>query len=166
MRNTLAALFTAAALAGPACAVPAAAQADFATATAGPVDEVWLEGGFLPDPYAVTVIAGGETDAAEDPLRAAAGCRGYVTQRPTLVLSYDAGRDLPLIVSAGSRDDTTLVVHGPGGEWRCNNDGGRGLNPSIRWEEPASGVYEIWVGTYLPDQAPVATLHISEITSQ
>ena len=46
-------------------------------------------------------------------------------------------------------------------------DGGtRGLNPSIRFETPQSGRYEIWVGTYGSATLRNARLHISELYSQ
>jgi len=81
-------------------------------------------------------------------------------------LNYNAG-SYPLIISVRSNADTTLVVNGPDGSWYCDDDGGnQGLNPSIRFNGPSSGRYEIWVGTYGNSSLQPAELHISEVYSQ
>ena len=41
-----------------------------------------------------------------------------------------------------------------------------GLNPSLRFNAPRSGQYDIWVGTYGGDDLRAARLHISEVASQ
>ena len=123
---------------------------------------VTLRSGFLPDPRIVQVQAGGAI-AAE---RVGNACRGYIAQAPDVRLVYTAG-SLPLIISAGSSADTTLVVRAPGGEIYCDDDGGQiALNPSVRLNSPRSGTYDIWVGTYSAGTLQPAALHISELRSQ
>ena len=121
-----------------------------------------LRTGFEPDPQVIAVQSGGNLDAA----RIASNCAGFITNQPDLRLVYEAGT-LPLIISVATRSDTTLVVNGPDGRWYCNDDGGvNGLNPALRFNHPASGRYEIWVGTYGHAALQDARLHISELTSQ
>jgi hypothetical protein len=144
-----------------AAAIPASAPAqDFnARPNYGTVN---LRTGFTPDPAVVAVQSGGNLDAS----RIAANCAGFITAAPDVRLVYTAG-SLPLILSVASRGDTTLIVNGPDGRWYCDDDGGvNGANPSIRFSHPASGRYEIWVGTYGHSGLQDARLNISELTSQ
>ena len=119
-----------------------------------------LNPGFSPDPYVVSLEAGGSIAAS------GIGCTGYIANAPDLRLNYTAGDALPLIISVNSEADTTLVINTPTGGWACNDDGGRGSNPSIRFSAPQSGQYDIWVGTYSDDGIEPADLHISELHSQ
>ena len=123
---------------------------------------VSLEGGFTPDPYLVDILAGGPLEAQEaaDP-----SCRGYVTEAPDFELNFQPGT-LDLFISALSEADTTLVINDPAGRWHCNDDGAEGLNPGIRFENPAAGTYDIWVGTYWSGEGQAAQLAISELGFQ
>ena len=144
-----------------AAAVPASAPAQDINGTPN-YGTVTLRTGFTPDPRVVRVQSGGTLDAS----RVAANCAGFVTAAPDVRLVYEAG-SLPLIISVASGSDTTLVVNGPDGRWYCDDDGGvNGLNPAIRFAHPASGRYEIWVGTYGRAALQDARLNISELTSQ
>jgi hypothetical protein len=140
--------------AGPATAQDMNADPNFGT--------VNLRSGFTPDPRVVSVQSGGDIDAETiDP-----SCRGFISNAPDLRLYYDAG-SLPLIISVASSADTTLVINGPDGRWYCDDDGGAyGLNPMVRFDDPGSGRYEIWVGTYGSTANARARVHISELTSQ
>ena len=140
-------------------AVPAAAQDVNADPNYGTIS---LRSGFLPDPRIIALQSGGSIDVS----RLNSDCRGFISDAPDVRLNYVAG-SLPLYISAESSADTTLVINGPDGEWYCDDDGGtRGLNPSIRFETPQSGRYEIWVGTYGGPELRNARLHISELYSQ
>jgi hypothetical protein len=140
-------------------AAPAAAQNPNAEPNYG---EIELESGFAPDPRVIALRAGGSLPASN----ARSNCRGFITEAPDVRLHYEA-RSLPLIISVAAPADTTLVVNGPDGTWYCDDDGGEnGLNPSIRLNDPASGRYEIWVGTYRAGATQNASLHISEVRSQ
>ena len=147
------------ALAASIAAIPASAQNFNAAPSYGTVN---LNGGFTPDPYIVNLRSGGNIDSS----RAIGGsCRGFIANAPDLRLNFNAG-SLPLIISVNSSADTTLVVNAPDGRWYCNDDGGQGLNPSVRFNNPRGGRYEIWVGTYGNASLQPAQLHISELYSQ
>ena len=121
-----------------------------------------LRAGFADDPHVTNVSSGGNINAE----RIGDSCRGFISASPDVRLVYSSG-SLPLIISASSRADTTLVVNAPDGSWYCDDDGGvNGLNPSVRFDRPQSGRYEIWVGTYGSSTLEPARLHISELGSQ
>ncbi len=129
---------------------------------ADPIYEtVDLAGGFPDDPYVVYLSSGGTNDAS----RLGSGCRGYIANAPDVRLYFDPG-SLPLIISVASRADTTLVINAPDGRWYCDDDGGEGLNPSVAFQNPMYGRYEIWVGTYGGTDLNDAELNISELYSQ
>ena len=46
----------------------------------------------------------------------------------------------------------------PDGLWRCDDDSGDGLNPALQIEQPTSGRYAIWVGTFASDAPPMDTM--------
>lgn len=138
--------------------VPAAAQNVNADPT---YDTIRLNSGFTPDPYRVDLQSGGSIDASQT----ANGCRGYIANAPDVRLQF-AGGSLPLIISVDSSADTTLVINAPDGRWYCDDDSGDGYNPSVRFNSPMTGRYEIWVGTYGGASLQPATLSISELYSE
>ena len=108
-------------------------------------DNVSLVTGFTPDPYLVSIVAGGDS-AASDELGAA--CAGNVTSKqPDVVLNYTAGSEFGLYLYAEAAEDTTLILLGPDG-WYCDDDSHGDLNPGVSLERPLSGDYLIWVGTF------------------
>ncbi|WP_394693506.1 peptidase S1 [Hyphobacterium sp.] len=123
---------------------------------------VSLVSGFSPDPYLVSLQSGGSINASQS---IGGSCRGYIANAPDFRLQYSAGNVLPLIISVSSNADTTLVINGPDARWYCDDDSGQGLNPSLRWNSPPSGQYDIYVGTYGNASYQNATLSISELRS-
>ena len=108
-------------------------------------ENVSLVTNFTPDPYLVSILAGGDS-AASDELGAA--CAGNVTSKqPDVALSYMAGTSFGLRLYAEAAEDTTLIVLAPDG-WHCDDDSHGDLNPSISLERPLSGEYLIWVGSF------------------
>lgn len=155
MLRTFAAVAALAAFGGAA----AMAQNYSANPTYGSIQ---LNSGFTPDPYNVNLQSGGSINAANS---IGGSCRGYIANAPDYRVQYRAG-SYPLIISVNSSADTTLVINGPDGNWYCDDDGGnQGMNPSVRFNAPASGQYDIWVGTYGSGQLYNSTLSISEVTS-
>lgn len=122
--------------------------------------EVRLSPGFTPDPGLMKVQAGGALEASSR----FKGCNGWISDSPDLRLYWDGTGSLPLILSAVSNGDTTLVVNGPRGDWYCDDDSGEGTNPSIRLTAE-QGRYEIWVGTYSQGQTQPSVISISELAS-
>lgn len=138
---------------------------------------VSLVTGFTPDPYLVSIVAGGDSAASEE---LGAACTGNVTsKRPDVALNYTAGSSLGLYLYAEAADDTTLIVLGPNG-WYCDDDSHGGLDPGVSIDSPSSGDYLIWVGTFgsgvvdaelgitetlLGDTSGAATSSVSAVTS-
>lgn len=114
-----------------------------------------LRSGFTPDPYTLKLTAGG-------PLRASSlssDCSGYVSARPDIQISYSAG-SYPLTISASSASPVTLVVNAPDGSWHCSVAQGNGA--AVQFTRPASGRYEVWVGTTVAGATAPAEIRVSE----
>jgi hypothetical protein len=125
---------------------------------------VALRSGFSPDPTLVTVQSGGGINAETRN----GACKGFITDAPDYRVNFTAGSNgLPLIISAASAADVTLIVNGPDAQWYCDDDGGvTGLNPMVMFATPGSGQYDIWVGTYGNASNQPSTLVISELYSR
>ncbi len=147
-----AAIFASAlALAAPAHAQDYSAPPSFGSVT--------LNAGFSPDPHVRNLTAGGSIRAETR----FSSCRGSIANAPDYSLYYTAG-SFPLIFTVDSDRDTTLVINGPDAQWYCDDDGAQSpLNPLVRFNNPQSGRYDIWVGTYSQGAGVPATLFISEI---
>jgi hypothetical protein len=116
-----------------------------------------LSVGFTPDPHIVELRAGGSLEVD------VGSCDyGYVASAPDVDLYYDASGSGNLYIYVESDDDTTLLVNRPDGNWLCDDDGYGSLNPIIQVPKAASGLYDIWVGTY-GDDLTDARLYISEV---
>jgi hypothetical protein len=103
--------------------------------------EARLSSGFSPDPYVVTLLAGGTTEIDD------LGYYGYVADAPDFRLHYDAGTfDLTFRVE-NADGDTLLLISAPDGSWFFNDDT-NGLDPAHTFRNPQSGQYDIWVGTF------------------
>jgi len=117
-----------------------------------------LAAGFAPDPRTVEVRAGGPNQAQG----LGRDCAGFIDFRqPDVNITYRAGQ-FPLIIAARSSADVTLVVNLPDGSWLCNDDAD-GTNPMLTMNQPQSGLYNIWVGTFEPGTLQQSTLTITEI---
>ena len=101
---------------------------------------VQLTGGFGPESHNVTAYAGGDIDGSS----IASTCAGMVGETPQVTLAFTAYGG-PLIISAYSEMDTSLVVQAPNGRWYCNDDT-EGLNPRVNWNTAQNGTYRIHVG--------------------
>lgn len=125
---------------------------------ARPQASVDLEAGFTPDPHTIAVQAGG-TDRNPIPGN---GCAGHINNaQPTVRLNYTAGGSR-LAIYVRSDLDTTLLVNDASGNWLCSDDFD-GSDPAVILDNPASGPYNIWVGTYTRDASGQrATVHFSE----
>ena len=137
---------------------PAAAQAQNANLTAN-YGEIRLNAGFTPDPYRVSLTAGGSIDAYTD-TNLPGACVGKISAAPDFEVTYSAG-GLPLVFRTRSSSDTTLIINGPDGRWYCDDDSWGDRDAEVRFNNPRSGVYDIWVGTF-GDRTAAANLLITE----
>ncbi len=129
-----------AALVAVACPGAAAAQNHALAPSHGAIS---LGSGFSPDPREIAVTAGGPI-AADD---LGAGCTGHIANAPSVRVDYRAG-SFPLAFRSRAGGDTVLAVRSPGGGWSCDDDGWTDSNAEVRYEDPASGIYNVWVGSY------------------
>jgi hypothetical protein len=123
-----------------------------------------LTAGFTPDPFTVQIQSGGNIDASSAIGTDSRGnyCVGMIADAPDFRLQYTAGSyDLTIYFQA--QGDTTLVINGPNGDWYCDDDSGGFPNPMVQFNNPASGQYDIWVGTYGSNENLTGTLNISEL---
>jgi hypothetical protein len=141
-------------------AAPAHAQQRVNTSSNGQYGRVTLDANFQPDPYTVSVVAGGPVDASG----INSSCVGGLSQRASFTLNYRADDAHPLIISAVADGDSVLAVRAPDGTWSCNDDTD-GVNPAVRYDSPRRGRYQIWVGSYDASQTIAAVLYVSEIQS-
>jgi hypothetical protein len=132
---------------------PAFAQNAGLTAVSG---EINLSAGFTPDPYRVSVTAGGSVDGSRLP----GSCTGRISEAPDFEVTYSAG-SLPLVFRTVSSQDTTLIINGPNGDWSCDDDSYGDGDAEVRFNRPQSGTYDVWVGTFGGGTAS-ATLLITE----
>jgi len=119
---------------------------------------VQLNSGFLPDPYTRRGIQAG----GDNHMSGSQGCPGggWFANRPDYRLHYRAG-GYPLTIYVSAPGDTMLLINDPHLNWFCNDDS-NGLDPAIRFNRPASGQYDIWVGTYNRSRVRNSTIFISE----
>lgn len=127
------------------------------------ISKLELQAGFVPDPYASVVTAGGAVEAVDF----GADCAGFINPRaPSLVFDYDnLGQNSKLGVFVDSAVDTTLVVVAPDGSVHCNDDSEflANTNPGLEIPAAGSGQYRIMVGSYASEEAGnAATLVVTE----
>lgn len=104
-----------------------------------------LYGNFGPEPYVVSLTAGGFNDART----ISNDCVGSISEAPSFELEFNNPL-APIGIFVNSNADATLVVNDPDGQWHCNDDFWEDgdTSPGLIFEYPLSGIYDIWVGAY------------------
>lgn len=121
-----------------------------------------LNAGFMPDPHTVYVTSGGSTNARD--LNLGSGCVGYVTRDPDFILDYDSGMSMLRFFMEGD-GDTALLINAPDGSWHCSDDSYGTTDPTVTFDSPSSGQYDIWVASYSSGENISGTLSITELDS-
>ena len=121
-----------------------AATAQFGSGQVLTQTQVRLSANFTPDPYRTLVEAGGPVNATV----LGNGCSGWIANNPEFYLTYEAAGLQRLNISVETSIDTTLVVQDPRGQRFCDDDSAGNYNPRVGINNPISGTYMIWVGTY------------------
>lgn len=122
-----------------------------------PFGAVELSAGFLPDPYERNVTAGGSYNLQN----CGFSVGGYAAAAPDFDLYYYAG-GAPLTFYVESNYDTVLLINAPDGSWYFDDDSWGNLNPAITFNNPVSGLYDVWIGTYSRGSGLRAQLNITE----
>lgn len=127
----------------------------------GIFENITISPRFSPDPIIIRGISGGSMSAAKIAGRqqsVTGPCVGLVDEEPDHRLELTAFFNY-LSIQVESTEDTTLVIRGPGGSW-CNDDFEGDPNPGIvgQWQK---GVYEVWIGSYDPEQYYPYTIKIT-----
>ncbi len=101
-----------------------------------------LAAGFPLDPFFVSVNGGGNVDAST----LSPECSGMVSENPVLTLNWSGETDFARFF-VYSDHNPSLVVELPDGSYVCNGDTSRMLlDPQVKLDAPASGIYKVWVG--------------------
>ncbi len=134
---------------------------------AGTIDAA---GGFEEDQGTLTVsVSAGGPDPAEALGLEEAYCTGYIdAASPTAAVSYDADGGTGVLTLSVRSDEADLVIlaQGPDGTILCNDDF-EGTDPLVQFQDPASGTYVVWAGTFAASLDPVgATLDVGETDLQ
>jgi hypothetical protein len=119
--------------------------------------EANLSPGFTPNPYAVGMTSGGAVDVSY----LGGGCSGFASASPDLRVNFGGGGSLLRVYFIGN-GDTTLVVNDPYGNFYCVDDSFGTVNPTIDFNNPAGGTYDIWVGSYSGGSFVSGTLYVTD----
>ena len=121
--------------------------------------EANLSAGFSPDPYSVGMTTGGNVDVSY----LGSSCSGFATTHPDLRINFGGGgSSLLRIYFVGSNGDPAMVVNDPYGNFYCVDDSFGTVNPTIDFNNPAGGSYDVWIASYAANTTISGTLYISE----
>ncbi len=116
-----------------------------------------LNANFPNDPRWINVRAGGTRNA-----RSVSGCDGSIADAPDVRVNYSAAPGFALTFFVRSSADTILVINDPSGAWHCDDDSGGNLDPLLKFTNPLSGQYDIWIGHYEGGRQIPARLGVTE----
>ncbi|AFG36752.1 hypothetical protein [Spirochaeta africana] len=116
-----------------------------------------LEAGFNPDPLTMEYTAGGSIASQVPGL----GDFGYITELPLLILEYHSDGMFPLHIYLHGDEQSSIIMYDPAGRWYASGPL-YGQNPGILLDEPLSGEYLLWFGSYRRAADLAVTLFISE----
>jgi len=120
-----------------------------------------LTSGFLPDPFTVDLTSGGTVSVSY----LGNNCTGYATRAPDYSVSYTSGAFSTLRFYFIGNGDTTMIINTPTASYTCIDDSFGTLNPTIDFNSPSSGRYDIWIGSYNSGVYVTGTLSVTEVTS-
>lgn len=120
--------------------------------------EANLSAGFSPDPYSVGMTTGGPVDVSY----LGSSCTGFASVHPDLRINFGGGGAALLrIYFIGSNGDAAMVLNDPYGNYYCVDDSFGTVNPTIDFNNPAGGTYEVWIGSYAANTNISGTLYIT-----
>ena len=120
-----------------------------------------LTSGFSPDPFTVGITSGGPVNVSY----LGGGCAGYASTSPDYSVNYTSGSFPMLRFYFIGSGDTTMIINTPGANYVCVDDSFGTLNPTIDFNSPSSGRYDVWIGSYQSGTNISGTLYVTEVTS-
>lgn len=123
-----------------------------------------LRAGFTPDPFGVAMVSGGSVDVSY-----ISGCRGHAAQAPDFRIQWSGDSNLLRFFFAPDDNatgsvDTTMIINDPRARWSCDDDSFSTLQPTVDFEDPLEGQYDIWVGSFSEGNFVSGCLYITELT--
>ncbi len=118
-----------------------------------------LTSGFLPDPFQMGITAGGPVNVSY----LGAGCSGFATSAPDFSVYFTSGNGTLLRFYFVSGGDTTMVINSANGAFLCSDDSYGTLNPTIDFNSPLSGRYDVWIGNFTDGPGTPGTLSVTEL---
>ncbi len=120
--------------------------------------EANLSNGFSPDPYSVGTTSGGNVDVSY----LGGSCSGFASTAPDLRINFGGGgASLLRIYYVGANGDPAMVVNDPYGNFYCVDDSFGTVNPTIDFNNPAGGSYDVWIASYASSANISGTLYIT-----
>ncbi len=120
--------------------------------------EANLSNGFSPDPYSVGTTSGGDVDVSY----LGGSCSGFASAAPDLRINFGGGgASLLRIYYVGANGDPAMVVNDPYGNFYCVDDSFGTVNPTIDFNNPAGGSYDVWIASYANNANISGTLYIT-----
>jgi hypothetical protein len=92
-------------------------------------------------------------------------CAGFATQAPDIRVNVSGGGALLRFYFIAASADTTLVVNDPFGNFYCVDDSFATVNPTIDFNNPANGSYDIWIGSYASGALVPGTFYVTANTA-
>ena len=121
--------------------------------------EANLSAGFSPDPYSVGMTTGGAVDVSY----LGSACSGFATTHPDLRINFGGGgASLLRIYFVGANGDPAMVINDPYGNFYCVDDSFGTVNPTIDFNNPAGGTYDVWIASYAANTTISGTLYLTE----
>lgn len=119
-----------------------------------------LTSGFVPDPFSVGITSGGSVNVSY----LGGGCTGFATSAPDFSVNYTSGAFPTLRFYFVGSGDTTMIINSPSGSYFCVDDSFGTLNPTIDFNSPSSGRYDVWIGSFASGTNISGTLFVTEST--
>jgi len=122
--------------------------------------DLYLDAGFIPNPFVLPVISSGTLEAAQlDP-----ACVGFVAEAPDVAVHFSGEADVLRFFFYGDGDSVMAVV-APDGSVSCNDDATPGLLQSdVEIASPAEGRYAVFVGSFSGSETAHGFLGITDFS--
>ncbi len=121
--------------------------------------EANVSAGFSPDPYSVGMSIKGPVNTNY----LGSSCSGFTAPEPALRVNFGGGASSLLrFYFVGENGNPSIVINDPYGNYYCVNDSFGTLNPTIDFNNPAGGTYDVWIASASADTTINGTLYLTE----